>query len=398
MTEGSSMTRRHSGLILALRQVKDPFLFLALPVAFAIFYFPDLSSDIGFDFIGTLWEPAKAFVNGEAIYPEPTRASIEIGNPAVYPPPFILATVPLTVLPEQVAAWLWSLALAAGVVASLRILGIRDWRCYTLALTSPLVLHSVYWGNLSLAVIVPVALAWRFRSQAAIAGAAIGVGVAAKLFVWPLVVWLVLTRRYAAAGIAASSAAAIVLGSWAAIGFDGFGDYPALLSVLQDVYATRSYSIAAVMAGLGASTELAVAASTCAGVAVLALAALVVRRRDGDRRSFVLAVGACVVASPIVWQSYAALLFVPIAVTWPRFAPVWLFSYPIWLAGLLPKPKAAFPEPCCRPPDVPEMVWALSHAKPVPWFAAGVIGTVLAVGVWIAVSNPREDVLRPRRG
>ena len=48
-------------------------------------------------------------------------------------------------------------------------------------------------------LMLPVAVAWRYRDRARIAGIALGVAVAAKLFVWPLVVWLLLTRRFAAA-------------------------------------------------------------------------------------------------------------------------------------------------------------------------------------------------------
>ena len=46
---------------------------------------------------------------------------------------------------------------------------------------------------------LPLALAWRYRERARVAGLAVGVAVAAKLFVAPLVVWLLLTRRFRAA-------------------------------------------------------------------------------------------------------------------------------------------------------------------------------------------------------
>ncbi len=48
------------------------------------------------------------------------------------------------------------------------------------------------------------------------AGVAVGAAVAAKLFVRPLVVWLLLTRRLAAAAWASVSAVALALGAWAA--------------------------------------------------------------------------------------------------------------------------------------------------------------------------------------
>lgn len=394
MTDLSQPGVSHSGLLTVLRRVRDPLLFLGLPFAFVAMSVSAASvgaGDVGFDFVGTLWEPARALLDGMAIYPEPTRAAIEIGNPAVYPPPFIVAAVPLAFLPAQAAAWIWWFVLLAGVLAALRIVGVLDWRCYVLAATSPVVLHGLYWGNLTLLLMVPVALAWRYRYRARVVGLAVGAGIAAKLFLWPLLVWLLLTRRFRAAAIGAASSVILVLAAWAVVGFQGLTQYPALLRAVQDVYAIRSNSLATVAGGLGASTDVAVAACMLVGLALLGLSAWLVRRDDGDRRAFALGLAACVIASPIVWPSYAALLFIPVAITWPRFSLAWLFSYPIWLSGLLPKPTIPGPEPCCRPPAVPKMVWDLSHATPVPWFAAGVMSVVIVVALGLAVVARSEN-------
>ena len=293
-----------SGLIHALRRLRDPLLFLALPLAFVALSVdtgPGTGGGIGFDFTGTLWEPARAVLHGGAVYPPPTHDAVVGGNPAVYPPPTILARSHSLCSPVHTAALIGTLILALSVVGALRIVGVRDWRCYVIATTSPIVLHGLYWGNLTIALLVPVALAWRYRERAAVVGFAVGVGIAAKVFLWPLLVWLLLTRRFRAAAIAAGSTAALVLGSWAAIGFEGLADYPALLRAVQDVYAPRSFSLATVSAGFGASTDVAVAVSLGAGVTLLCIAAWLMRRGDGDRRAFALAVAAAVVASPIVW-------------------------------------------------------------------------------------------------
>ena len=265
------------------------------------------------------------------------------------------------------------------------IVGVRDWRCLVLALTSPVVLQGLYWGNLTLALLLPLALAWRYRERTTIVGVAVGSAVAAKLIAWPLVVWLLVTKRYRAASWAAASAVVLVVGSWAVVGFDGMLDYPALLRETQDVYATRSDSIAGVLGGLGASVTLAVACCWLAGLALVALAVWVAPREDGDRKAFALLVAAAIVASPIAWPNYAALLFVPIAVTWPRLAPAWFFGYAVWLAGLLPKPEAGDAPP--RPPDVPAMVWDLSHATPAAGKALGIVVVVLAVTAVLVVGR-----------
>ncbi|HET6616324.1 MAG TPA: glycosyltransferase 87 family protein [Gemmatimonadota bacterium] len=380
-----------AGLGHVLRQVRDPLLLGVLPVTFALllaFVGYANSWPIGFDFRGTLWEPARALLDGGAIYPEPTRTAVVVGNPAVYPPLFILASVPLALLPVTAASWLWFLLLGAGVLLAMSILGIRDWRCLVLAVTSPVVVHGLFFGNLTVLLVLPLALAWRYRDTAWTAGVAVGVAVAAKLFVWPLFVWLLMTRRFRAAAWAAAAAALLVLAAWALIGFEGLRDYPALLRVVQDVYSIRSLSLSTVAGALGAPVSVAVTLAALAGLACLGVAAWLVGRADGDRRAFAVVVAACVIASPIVWPNYAALLFVPIAVTWPRLAPAWFFGYAIWLLGaVVPDPTGA--DSGARPPGVPEQAWLWSHAEPPPWFAATTCLVVTVVAL-VAALFPRR--------
>ena len=254
-----------------------------------------------------------------------------------------------------------------------------DWRCYTVALASAPVLEGIFWGNLSLLILVPVALAWRYRDRAWIGGLAVGAAVAAKLFVWPLIVWLLLTRRFRAAAWAAGSGVALLLGAWATIGFDGFRDYPDLLRLLQDVYAERSLSLATVAGGFGASVGVAVAVAAAVGASLLVVAAWVAQRPDGDRRAFSVVVVASVVATPIVWLHYLALLFIPIAIRWPRLAAAWFFGFVVLLAKHLPGIEYVVPEPCCRPADVPKFVWDVNHGIAEPWQALGVMVVVAAL-------------------
>ena len=353
----------------AARQLRDPLLLFALPVAFALllaFAGYSASWSIGFDFRGTLWEPARALLDGNPVYPEPTEDAVSVGNPAVYPPVFILAALPLALLPVTVASWLWLVMLGACVFSALWIVGVRDWRCHVLALTSLVVVHGLWFGNLTLLLVPLVALAWRYRGRHRIAGLSVGVAIAAKLFVAPLLVWLLLTRRFRAAAWAAASATALVFGSWLAIGFEGLADYPALLRVLQDVYAVRSLSVATVAGALGAPVGLAVAIAAAAGLLCLGLAVWFSRQDDADRKVFTTVLTACVVASPVVWPNYFALLYIPIALKWPRLAPAWFFGQAIWLAALL-SPSRATKEPCCRPEGVAEQAWAASHADPLFW-------------------------------
>jgi glycosyl transferase family 87 len=392
----SAQRRPYAGLVAALRRVLPPLLLVGLPVGWVIGSNVTAFGsgvDMGFDFHGTLWEPARAVVYGGPIYAEPTRDAVVIGNPSVYPPLFILLAIPLGLLPATAAAWVWMLILATCVGVALWIVGLRDRRLLLLAILSPVVGQGLFFGNLTLALMLPIALAWRYRERPWLGGSALAVAIAAKLFAWPLVFWLLFTRRFKAAAISVVLAIALVMVPWAAIGFEGFADYPALLRAVQEVYATISLSLSTSLAGLGVPTSLAVTLAGFAGIVLVGLAWWLSGRADGDRRAFAAVIGACIVASPIVWQNYTALLFIPIAITWPRVHPAWFFGYAVWLAALLPKPTLHGEAPCCKPPDMPEVLWIHSHADPAWGHAGGTMAVVVAVvaAAIVVRRRPRAD-------
>ena len=386
---GTERAMSSAGLGRTLRALRDPLLLFAVPVAFALllaFVGYGNSWPIGFDFRGTLWEPGARTARRVPIYPEPTRAAIELGNPAVYPPFVILLSVPLALLPVGAASPRVGALLGAGVVLALWILGVRDWRCHDLALASAPVLEGVFWGNLSLLILVPVALAWRYRDRALIGGLAVGAAVAAKLFVWPL-------DRLAAADTAVSCGSvggrlrrrsrARRLGDRS--DSRASGTTRTLLRAVQDVYAERSLSLATVAGGFGASVGVAVAAAAAVGPLSSASqrgscgVPTATGGLRGRRR-------ACVVATPIVWPNYAALLFVPIAIRWPRLAPAWFFGFVVWLAGALAPDRVAV-DIGPPPVGVVEQAWLWSHATPTGWFATAMCLVVGAVGLTAALSR-----------
>ena len=119
-------TSADTGLIGALRRLRDPLLLFVLPVTFALllaFAGYAASWPIGFDFRGTLWEPARALLDGLPIYPEPTRENVVVGNPTVYPPVFILASIPLALLPSRSPRGSGSACSPLCVVAAMWIVG-----------------------------------------------------------------------------------------------------------------------------------------------------------------------------------------------------------------------------------------------------------------------------------
>ena len=105
-------------------------------------------------------------LDGVSPYPHPDDPSIVTGSPSVYPPLAILALVPLGRVDFEAAYVLWAIVLIAAVAGALRLVGLRDWRCYSLALLSPPVVYGVFYGNIMLLMLLPLALAWRWREDA----------------------------------------------------------------------------------------------------------------------------------------------------------------------------------------------------------------------------------------
>ena len=86
-----------------------------------------------------------------------------------------------------------------------------------------------------------IAAVWRYRDRRWVVALAAGLLVALKLFFWPVLVWLVATRRYRTAGFAAATSVFFVLVPWAGIGFAGLRGYPHLLSSVSSSEGPRSW-------------------------------------------------------------------------------------------------------------------------------------------------------------
>jgi hypothetical protein len=353
---------------------------------------------IGFDFRGTLWDAAHAIRDGRSPYPAPVESEVEVGNPALYPPFLMLLVTPLTVLPWWLGMTFWTAIQVGAIAGALAVLGVRDLRCYALALISIPVMGGLTWGNAGLLLVPLVALVWRWRDHWLRAGAVAGLAIAAKLFVWPLLVWLVGTRRYRAAAAAAVATAGVVLVPWAAIGFDGLTAYPDLLRVAERVYSSHSFSIATALAGLGLEAELASRLTLAVGVLIAALA-FFAGRRGADEVSVALAVLAAILGSPIVWEYYYALLLVPLAIARPRFSGLWMMLPLMYVTHRLPRELLLETEldpggtACCKPDDVPMASWVFNHAPPGQWPALGHMAlalTIVGVAVWWSVSSRRD--------
>jgi hypothetical protein len=265
-----------------------------------------------------LWKAGHHLVTGHSPYP------------FVYPAPAAFLMAPFGALPWKVAVLVFAAVLIAAMILALRLLGVRDWRCYGAALASVPLMSSLTIGTLSPLLVLAAAAAWKYRDRRFVVAAAIVGAVVTKIFLWPLVIWLIATRRLRTAVTTVLLGIAAVVVAWAAIGFDGFLQYPHRLTHIADLEQAKSYSVFALLQALGLGSGTARLGVLALGVAMLGLVVLAARGADGDRRSFVLAIAAALVISPIVWIHYLVLVFVPVALYRRRLSVAWILPLAYW--------------------------------------------------------------------
>jgi alpha-1,2-mannosyltransferase len=294
-----------------------------------------LTADLRFHTALGDWEifrhAALSVVNGHSPFPAADPATLAHNDRFVYPPITALVVAPLAALPDAVGGVLVLLLTLGCVLLALRLLGVRDWRCYGLAVLTAPVVDTVVLGALSSAMLLGVAAAWRYRDRPLVAAVVTGLTAVAKLFAWPLFVWLLATRRLRTALAAAAVAVVLLVGGWATIGFAGLGGYPHLLRVLSSVEAVQSYSVAGLLRVDGRAATMLTAVLAVVVAAAVVLAA---RGPQGDRRAFAVAVVGALLATPVLWLHYLVLLFVPIALARPRLSALWLAPLAFWVSPI----------------------------------------------------------------
>jgi alpha-1,2-mannosyltransferase len=268
--------------------------------------------------VHTMWVAWQHVVHGTSPYP------------FVYPAPAAVLPAPIGFLGYRPAVIVFSLILVAAVVLTLRVLGVRDWRCYGAAFLSMMVVSSIEIGTPTPLLALAAACAWRYRDRRIVVAAALAFAIGFKIFLWPLLAWLVVTRRFRAAAYSIAATVALVVGSWAIIGFSGFLAYPRHLNGIATIESYKSYSVVALAHALGLGP---VASQIAGGLGILAglgLVAAVGRGRRADANAFIAALAATFLATPIVWAHYFLLLFVAIAVGRRRFGMLWLAPLAFW--------------------------------------------------------------------
>ena len=311
--------------------------FFAVSITLAVVVMSSARGLLAWDVRFAYLPAAEAVLDGDSPYPALDDPILEDQKGYVYPPQLLLALVPFTSLPNGVVGVLVAAGLIALLLLTVRMLEVRDVRCYAAAVLWVPSLSGVLLGNISIPLAFAAAVAWRYRDDVWKPAWALGLAISAKLLMWPLLVWTVATRRLRATAWALAIGLLVTLAAWAVIGFDGLTGYPDLLRRLSDIQSERSYSIVGMASTAGLGETVGQGLTLLVGGALL-LGCVIFARGSDDARSFTCAVAATLALSPIVWLHYLVVLLVPVAIARPRFSLLWLLPVLLWVS---PRPGYA---------------------------------------------------------
>jgi alpha-1,2-mannosyltransferase len=288
-----------------------------------------LGGRFALDFRHAFLPAAHAVLHGSSPYSAVGSRALAEGTAFLYPPVSAYLLAPFTLLPPVAAEILAVALIAACVPAALLLLGVRDWRCHAIAFLWWPTIVAIQSGSLTLLLVLGLALVWRYRDRTWVVALAAGLLVALKLLFWPVLIWLVATRRYRTAAVAAAASALLVLVPWAGIGFAGLRGYPHLLSNVASSEGPHSYSAAALFHSMLPSWTAATALETMLGAALLGVV-VAAGRRGRDRDAFALSIVAILALSPLLEMHYLAVLLVVVAVYRQRFGLAWAMPLLFW--------------------------------------------------------------------
>ncbi|MCU1656798.1 MAG: hypothetical protein JWO57_1454 [Pseudonocardiales bacterium] len=284
----------------------------------------------------------RAVAHGVSPYVDTSSASLWSGHAFVYPYLVAWFFIPFGALSMATAGLVYFLGSVAALVVTVWMIcgpGVGPMP-YILALTAEPVVRALQLGTLNVWLLFGLGIAWRYRDRAVLLVSALTAVVVAKLFLLPMLAWLLLTRRVrASAATALLCGAAVVLSC--VLADQSLGSFARMLSVLSAHEGPQSSSVTALVRSLGASNALAVVVALVAAAAVVAAGWTRFHRTRNEAFLFSACVLASIAASPIVWSHYfTLLLLIPLILHWqPRsqliaLAVTWLVGAPAGVPAL----------------------------------------------------------------
>jgi alpha-1,2-mannosyltransferase len=285
---------------------------------------------------------ALRLVDGGTIYtPSSLAGAFEplSQNLYLYPPPLGIAMTSLSGMPAEQGATTWYLLHVAVLALACALMPVQARTrilTFALAAVSYGVLRDLVMGNVSVLLLLPLVLGWRWLDRPA-GSIALAVAAAVRVSFAIYLLWFLIRRAWRPLLWMAIGGASLFLLSLPFVGIDGYRDYLTMLSHISapaDLVQNRHLSYAAQRMGM--PTEL--AWLMLIPVFLLALGAVFVSRRRDPEVGYMVAAAAALLLAPLIWDHYLSLLLLPAAFLAERGRP-WAMVLPLltWLPGeLLP--------------------------------------------------------------
>ena len=271
--------------------------------------------------------------------------------------------MPFTLLPAPLDLWVWLATILAAFLVGTALLPVRPgvrWAILFLAAVSFPFLYAVKLGQVGPLLYLAFASGWRWIDRAEATGLAVAAGALAKLQPALLFGWMIATRRWRAFAVGVGAVAVVAAITTIPVGVSAWLDYVALLGrVNQPITTPQNLSFGAVAYRAGASMDAAAAIQWILVAASLAVTVFAWFRRDAAT-GFLVSVVASQLLSPVIWDHYAMLLLLPVAL---------LLERRHWWAAAIPL-----------------LTWAPTPVIYPLVFAVGLLGPV-----WASIPNQRLE-------
>ena len=295
---------------------------------------------LGYDFLA-YHAAASRVLAGQPAYDTSFEAAGGFGL-FYYPPTFIPLVLAFGLLPADVATWAWEAGLLAAFAVGVAVMPVArpvKWWIVLLAGVSWPFLYAIKLGQVGPLLFLLMAVGWRWMDRGPALGTSGALGAAIKIQPGLILAWALLTRRWAAVASGAVVLGALALIATLVAGLGAWTDFLALITRVSDPITTpHNFTPGAVAYQLGISRDTA-ALIQWGLMGLAALAFVLAALRLGAAPSYMVAVIASQLLSPILWDHYALLLLLPVAWLMDRgcwWAAIFVLATPVLIVGQLP--------------------------------------------------------------
>lgn len=291
---------------------------VAIPV-FAIFVggtvvAASAAGTLGFDFLA-YHQAAARLLDGQPLYDTSFQATGGFGL-FYYPPTFAPLILVFGMLPAAAAVDVWIAVLLASFAIGVAILPvsrtIRWWIVLLAGLSWPLA-YAIKLGQVGPILFLLFAIGWRWLDDPIRVGASAAVGTAIKVQPGIIFLWALLTRRFAAVVLGGIVLGVLGVAATLMTGTGAWSNFFLLVRQVGDPISTvHNFTPGAIAYQLGVSVGTASLIQLASTVLVLGSVVAAARWATAEA-SYLVAVIASQLLSPILWDHYAMLLLAPVA-------------------------------------------------------------------------------------